>query len=119
MNRISNMARSSGFRSSIRAPATATTTTTPLRFYSDATATTAEQPLAGEARIKQKLSDTFSPSKLQVMDVSGGCGSFYAINIASDSFKGLTTVKQHRLVNETLKEDIAGIHGLQLKTAAE
>ncbi|TIB30279.1 hypothetical protein E3P84_03406 [Wallemia ichthyophaga] len=107
------MARSSGFRSSIRAPATATTTTTPLRFYSDATATTAEQPLAGEARIKQKLSDTFSPSKLQVMDVSGGCGSFYAINIASDSFKGLTTVKQHRLVNETLKEDIAGIHGLQ------
>ncbi|TIB66721.1 hypothetical protein E3Q06_04386 [Wallemia mellicola] len=75
---------------------------------------TTEQPLAGEARIRQKLTESFKPIRLQVEDVSGGCGSFYAINIASDSFKGLTTVKQHRLVNETLKEDIAGIHGLQV-----
>lgn len=51
---------------------------------------------------------------LMLTIVTGGCGAFYAINIASESFKGLTTVKQHRLVNETLKEDIAGIHGLQV-----
>lgn len=47
----------------------------------------------------------------------GGCGSFYAISITSSAFKGLTTVKQHRLVNETLKKEIEGIHGLQVSTA--
>jgi stress-induced morphogen len=44
----------------------------------------------------------------------GGCGSFYAILISSPEFKGLSMVKQHKLVNDCLKEDIAGIHGLQV-----
>jgi BolA-like protein 3 len=44
----------------------------------------------------------------------GGCGSFYSVVIASDNFKGLTTVKQHKLVTSTLKEEIEGIHGLQV-----
>lgn len=44
----------------------------------------------------------------------GGCGSFFAIKIASDSFKGLSIVKQHKLVTEVLKEEIQGIHGLQV-----
>ncbi|RDX53060.1 hypothetical protein OH76DRAFT_65976 [Lentinus brumalis] len=51
-------------------------------------------------------------------DVSGGCGTFYNITIASDEFKGLPLVKQQRLVNQTLKAEIEGIHGLQLKTMA-
>lgn len=45
---------------------------------------------------------------------SGGCGSFYAIVIASSHFNGKPTVSAHRLVNEALKEVIAGIHGLQV-----
>lgn len=45
----------------------------------------------------------------------GGCGTFYAISIASEAFRGLSTVKQHRLVNEVLKEEIEGIHGLQVR----
>jgi stress-induced morphogen len=44
----------------------------------------------------------------------GGCGSFYAIEISSPAFKGLSMIKQHKLVNECLKEDIKGIHGLQV-----
>jgi stress-induced morphogen len=44
----------------------------------------------------------------------GGCGSFFAIKIASDAFKGLSTVKQHKLVTEVLKQEIHGIHGLQV-----
>ena len=44
----------------------------------------------------------------------GGCGAFYAITIASEAFKGIPVVKQHRLVNEALKKEIAGIHGLQV-----
>lgn len=58
------------------------------------------------------------PLFFQVTDVllfSGGCGTFYAITIASKSFAGLPIVKQHRLVNDTLKKEISGIHGLQVR----
>ncbi|KAI1792976.1 bola-like protein [Ganoderma leucocontextum] len=70
----------------------------------------------GERLIRQKLTERFKPSELRVEDVSGGCGTFYNIIIASEQFKGLSLVKQQRLVNQTLKEEIQGIHGLQLKT---
>ncbi|KAF5393802.1 hypothetical protein D9757_000300 [Collybiopsis confluens] len=78
----------------------------------------AAQPTNGEQNIRDKLIEKFSPSTIQVQDVSGGCGDFYAITIASDAFKGLSMVKQHRLVTETLKKEIEGIHGLQIKTMA-
>lgn len=44
----------------------------------------------------------------------GGCGSFFAIEIESKAFEGLTTVKQHKLVSESLKSEIEGMHGLQV-----
>ncbi|KAI0637746.1 bola-like protein [Trametes polyzona] len=68
----------------------------------------------GERVIHQKLTEKFKPTELHVEDVSGGCGTFYQIIIASDEFKGLPLVKQQRLVNQTLKEEIQGIHGLQV-----
>ncbi|KLO07478.1 bola-like protein [Schizopora paradoxa] len=68
----------------------------------------------GERNIHEKLSKRFDTSRVQVQDVSGGCGTFYAITIASKAFTGIPTVKQHRLVNETLKSEISGIHGLQV-----
>lgn len=92
----------------------------------------------GEQTIHDKLTAQFAPSHLKVLDVSGsfqtsvvhfrsirskmflflgGCGSFYAITIASESFKGLSTVKQHKLVTEALKQEIEGIHGLQVPPA--
>ncbi|KAL4269365.1 BolA/IbaG family protein [Pleurotus pulmonarius] len=58
----------------------------------------------------------FKPTQLQVQDVSGGCGAFYAVTIASNAFKGLSTIKQHRMVTELLKKEIEGIHGIQIKT---
>jgi stress-induced morphogen len=54
----------------------------------------------------------------QVQDVSGGCGSMYALDIVSAKFKGLSVIKQHRLVNAVLKDEIKGWHGVQLKTKA-
>ncbi|ETW84476.1 hypothetical protein HETIRDRAFT_17930, partial [Heterobasidion irregulare TC 32-1] len=69
---------------------------------------------SGEQVIYHKLTERFKPSELLVQDVSGGCGSFYAITIASQAFKGLSIVKQHRLVNDALKKEIEGIHGLQV-----
>lgn len=43
----------------------------------------------------------------------------YAITIASSRFKGLPMVRQHKLVNEVLKDEIKAWHGLQLRTKAE
>lgn len=71
-----------------------------------------------EKGIYEKLERELEPTTLQVRDVSGGCGSMYAINIISEKFNGLSMVKQHRLVNSILKEEISGWHGLQLKTKA-
>jgi stress-induced morphogen len=42
----------------------------------------------------------------------------YAIDITADKFKGLNMVKQHRLVNEFLKDDLKRWHGLRLNTKA-
>ncbi|KAI9510988.1 bola protein, partial [Russula earlei] len=90
------------------------------RTYTAATRAQASAPSSkldeGEQAIRDKLSEHFQPSELLVQDVSGGCGTFYAITIASAAFKGIPVVKQHRLVNEVLKKEIEGIHGLQVHT---
>ncbi|OWB57527.1 hypothetical protein B5S28_g3476 [[Candida] boidinii] len=71
-----------------------------------------------ELKIFEILNEKLSPKLLTVRDVSGGCGSMFAINIQSTKFKGTTMIKQHRLVNEILKDEISKWHGLQLKTKA-
>lgn len=50
------------------------------------------------------------------MDISGGCGAMYEIHIESDEFRGKRTVQQHQLVNQALKEEIQGMHGLRIFT---
>jgi stress-induced morphogen len=47
---------------------------------------------------------------------SGGCGAMYSMEVESPLFRGLTMVKQHRLVNEALKDEIGDMHGLTIKT---
>jgi stress-induced morphogen len=64
------------------------------------------------------LRQRFPKSKLiEVTDISGGCGSMYAIYVETSEFKNLRTVKQHQLVNEVLKQQIKSMHGLRIQTA--
>lgn len=42
----------------------------------------------------------------------------YALDIVSTRFHGLPVIKQHRLVNKVLAEEIKKWHGVQLKTRA-
>ncbi|KAH7344856.1 bola protein [Rhizoctonia solani] len=97
--------------------------TTTLRLFTASSIGRASVPrrtlTEGEQVIFEKLNARFQPSNLDVEDVSGGCGTFYAISITSVDFKGLPMVKQHKLVTEELKKEIAGFHGLQIKTKAE
>ena len=59
------------------------------------------------------------PSKLSVEDISGGCGSMYALEIESSKFKGQSLVKQQRMVNDVLKEEMEknNWHGVRIKTS--
>ncbi|WAO88745.1 Hypothetical protein NCS54_00610700 [Fusarium falciforme] len=69
-----------------------------------------------ESAIAKILAEKLSPSELLVQDVSGGCGSMYAIDITSAAFKGQTILKQQRMVNAALGDLVKGWHGVQIRT---
>jgi len=73
---------------------------------------------AAESTIWDKLVAEFAPSELIVQDVSGGCGSMYAIDITSAKFKGANMLKQQRMVNAVLGDMMKEWHGVQLRTKA-
>ncbi|GAB7360184.1 hypothetical protein MBLNU230_g7946t1 [Neophaeotheca triangularis] len=90
------------------------------RFYS--TPTSAPEPPdyldERELHIFRLIKEKLAPTQLEVQDISGGCGSMYALDITSKQFEGLPVIKQHRLVNSVLGEEIKKWHGVQLKTKA-
>ncbi|KAK5989678.1 Altered inheritance of mitochondria protein 1 [Cladobotryum mycophilum] len=69
-----------------------------------------------ESAIASLLSSKLSPTQLLVQDISGGCGSMYAIDITSPQFKGLSILKQQRLVNAALGDMVKEWHGVQIRT---
>ena len=74
-------------------------------------------PSAVEQELEEKLLSSLPSSKVVVRDMSGGCGTMYKIDVESDSFQGLGTVKQHQLVTKILKEEIPNWHGFTLNTS--
>ncbi|KAH3680229.1 hypothetical protein WICMUC_000494 [Wickerhamomyces mucosus] len=71
-----------------------------------------------ERKIQSLLIKELKPEAIQVQDISGGCGSMFAISVTSNQFKGLSMIKQHKLVNKILEDEIKQWHGLQLVTRA-
>ncbi|OAA50287.1 BolA protein [Metarhizium rileyi] len=69
-----------------------------------------------ESAIAELLRAKLQPTELLVRDVSGGCGSMYAIDIASPVFRGATMLKQQRMVNAALGDVMREWHGVQLNT---
>ncbi|XP_049541603.1 bolA-like protein 3 [Anopheles darlingi] len=71
-----------------------------------------------EETLRKALELKFPKAKhIVVTDISGGCGSMYEISVETTEFKGLSTVKQHRLITETLKNEIRDMHGLRIYTS--
>lgn len=71
---------------------------------------------AAESAIAQLLIAQLAPSAVLVQDVSGGCGSMYAIEIAAEAFRGQTMLKQQRMVNAALGDVVKTWHGVQIRT---
>ncbi|KAK3179881.1 hypothetical protein K4F52_008716 [Lecanicillium sp. MT-2017a] len=81
-----------------------------LRSDAEISMTDAEQSIANI------LTEKLQPTEVLVQDVSGGCGSMYAIEIASHQFKGQTMLKQQRMVNAALGDLVKSWHGVQIRT---
>lgn len=54
--------------------------------------------------------------KIEVEDVSGGCGAMFEVYVKDAEFRGLNTVKQHRIITATLQEEIKNMHGIRIHT---
>ncbi|XP_052712904.1 bolA-like protein 3 [Crassostrea angulata] len=71
----------------------------------------------GEKKIISVLKTKFpSATKVEAQDISGGCGAMYTVFVEAEEFRGQRTIKQHRMVNEALKEEIKDMHGLRITT---
>ncbi|KAK4443735.1 bola protein [Podospora aff. communis PSN243] len=71
----------------------------------------------GESQVWDTLVRELEPTQLVVQDVSGGCGSMYAVDVSSERFRGLNMLKQQRLVNSALGDLVKQWHGVQIRTS--
>lgn len=72
---------------------------------------------AEERSVAALLAAELRPTSLVVQDVSGGCGTMFAIQVASRRFRDLSLLAQQRLVNAALGDRVRSWHGLQLRTS--
>ena len=77
--------------------------------------------MSTQAIIEEKLNTRFKPSHLQVINESGnhnvpkGSESHFKVVIVSNEFETQSLVNRHRLINDTLKEELAHhIHALAI-----
>ena len=79
--------------------------------------------------ITEKLSAAFAPESLRVVDEShqheGHAGhrpggqTHYRVYIVSEAFRGKSRIDRHRMVNQTLAQELAGgVHALAIHASA-
>ncbi|CAD5208906.1 unnamed protein product [Bursaphelenchus xylophilus] len=74
----------------------------------------------GEIRITNLLANKYqTASKIEVHDVSNGCGSMYQIIVHTPQFKGRMKLDQHKEITSLLKDEIKSMHGLNIETKAQ
>ena len=80
-----------------------------------------------EEIIRRKITDRLAPETLEVKDEShlhaghagapDGGESHFRITVVASAFEGLNPVARQRLINDILREELAGpIHALAMKT---
>jgi BolA protein len=80
-------------------------------------------------RIAEKLTKTFSPARLDVIDEShqhaGHAGArpggetHFRVHIVAETFAGKSRLERHRMVNETLSAELKeGVHALAIQASA-
>ncbi|HWE44536.1 MAG TPA: BolA family protein [Caulobacteraceae bacterium] len=86
-----------------------------------------DAPVADSMR--SKLEAAFSPQRLEIVDDShrhaghegarDGGESHFSLTIQCDAFAGRSRVERQRLINQVLKDELAGpVHALSIKALA-
>lgn len=71
-----------------------------------------EEAVAATIREASELQPVTS---VDVKDISGGCGTSFAISIVSQAFHKMPVISRHRLVHSALRGSMDHIHAIQLK----
>jgi BolA-like protein 3 len=71
-----------------------------------------------EDNLAQVLKTALNAHFVNVIDKSGGCGESYEVIVHASSFQGVPTIKQHRMVQEAIKDDIKKWHAVSIKTSS-
>jgi stress-induced morphogen len=70
---------------------------------------------AAADNLSNLLKERLNATHVEVTDESGGCGAMFSVFVVSPKFDGLKLLDRQRLVNETIKEEMKGIHALSFK----
>ena len=84
-------------------------------------------PMSIAAAIQRKIEERLSPVHIEVIDESHlhaghagareGGSSHFRITVVAPQFEGLPRVARQRLINDILREELAGpVHALAMKT---
>uniref|UniRef100_A0A8C9GMW2 BolA-like protein n=1 Tax=Piliocolobus tephrosceles TaxID=591936 RepID=A0A8C9GMW2_9PRIM len=63
----------------------------------------------------EKLSSALTPTVLELIDKSCGCGTSFDALIVSNNFTDKRLLDRHRLVNNIIKEELPKIHAFSMK----
>ena len=75
-------------------------------------------PMAQPDEVCSAIKRALPDAQVTVEDLSGG-GDHLQVNVVSKSFAGLSLIRQHQMVYEVLKDELASeaIHALALNTS--
>ncbi|KAI8103394.1 hypothetical protein M9435_004733 [Picochlorum sp. BPE23] len=66
--------------------------------------------------LQDRLREYLQSDQVEVLDISGGCGSSFEVYAVSDMFEGKRLLQRHKLVNEGIGQSLmAEIHALSIK----
>ncbi|GJU37634.1 protein BOLA2 [Tanacetum coccineum] len=68
-------------------------------------------------QVESALRSKLSPTHIEVVDTSGGCGASFQVEIVSEQFEGKRLLERHRIVNGALAEEMKDIHALSITKA--
>ena len=74
--------------------------------------------MSSTREVRELLERAFAPcAELDVVDVSGECGSAFEVRVVSESFRDKSRIESHRAIHDALGSVMGKIHALSVKVA--
>jgi BolA protein len=80
--------------------------------------TSSRARMSSTSEVRELLERAFAPcAELDVVDVSGECGSAFEVRVVSEKFRGQSRIQSHRAIHDALASVMEKIHALSVKVA--